>query len=220
MRPQRARQDGIFASPAPAIKSTRSRLIPPPLSALPWVTNGSLTYELFKIEYSLVAGIQEVISPMRAASRAEVGGMDPSAMQRVYPLSQITQGTPRAFCSLSQTQVRFSHMGSTTEYVRLDYGYRDDPDDLTDSSGSTPLIPRQFRQVLAEGALALLTINKNDSRAKAHADLTRNIILAMVRNNRHHRQSRASPPPGSIITRPNQVGRDQVLRTESGAILG
>lgn len=183
-------------------------------------TNANASYELFKIEYSLIAGIQSVVSPMRGHDRIEVGGMDPAALQRNYPLSQITQGTPRAFASLSNSTVRFSHMGSSSNLIRLDYGYRDDPTDLADSASSTPLIPRQFRHVLAEGALALLAINKNDSRAKAYADLTRNLMLAMVRDNRHHRQSRASPPPGSIITRPNQMNRDAVLRSESGAIIG
>jgi hypothetical protein len=182
-------------------------------------TNGNITYELFKLEYTLIAGIQRVESPMHAAGRKEIGGMDPAAMQRSWPVELVQQGVPKAFASISETAIRFSHMGTTLP-VRVDYSYKAQPADLTDSPSSTPVIPKQFRPVLAEGALAILLINKNDSRAKVHADMTRSILVTMIRDNRNHRQSRAAPPPGSIITRPNQMNTDGVLRTETGRIIG
>jgi hypothetical protein len=127
----------------------------------------------------------------------------------------------RAPCALIGSQtLRFSHQGPITDLTRVDYSYRQAATLLTNASSSVPIIPAHHRHILAEAALALLLINKEDTRAPAAAESAAALFKAMAVESRHNSQHRSSPPPGSIITRPNQRARDDVLRSESGNILG
>lgn len=182
-------------------------------------TAGTASYELFKIDYALAADVGYIKSPMRSSEEDTITGIDETRLARDFPLSRIEGGTPQAFAQIGASTVRFSHMGSRTTLIRLDYSYRANPTDLTDSGSSTPLLPIAYRHILGDGALSLLLVNKNDIRAKAAADLARAGIMAMMAENKSRRQKTGFPEPGRIITRPNRF-RPKTIRTESGMIIG
>jgi hypothetical protein len=122
----------------------------------------------------------------------------------------------------SQT-VRFSHGGRTDgQSMRIDYRYRPIVDDLTDSTSSTPLVPAEWRHLLSDMALTYLLLDKNDDRSNAVALSARTGLAAMLKENRRRLTKMGGGATGHIY--PRQSGKysdtDQVLRTESGLIIG
>lgn len=150
----------------------------------PTVTHAQ--YRLGKVRYTLDAAVQALIAPMTSyRSPPQVMGMSPEAMDARWPPGELLDGAPQAFALEDERTVRFSHAGRTDgTSMRVDYIYRPVVSALTDDTSSIPLVPAQFRHVLADGALSYLREVKNDSTAPSAAAATRQVLAAMIKENR------------------------------------
>ncbi len=135
----------------------------------------------------------------------QVGAMDPVAFDRAYPLIDVNQGTPTAFCLVQQTRtgrwkVRFNKYLSTTQNMRVEFDYIQDPRDLFNNAASIPLIPKSYRKVLEFGASYYLCLDKNDSRANSYLGIAQQALNAMKKANRRELE-RTGKDFGAVVAR-------------------
>lgn len=182
-------------------------------------TDSAASFELMKVNYSLSSSVASLISPMIGFDgRRQIHGMSPERMDFLYPLVRLKPGAPRAFALEDESTVRFSHGGHDDgTSMRVEYRYRPVVSELTDSTSSIPLVPIQFRHILADMALVYVLMDKNDDRADAIALQARAGLTAMVRENRR-RLAKMDGMAGHIFPRMGQVHESRVL-TESGLVV-
>ena len=181
------------------------------------------SFQLMKLEYALAADVLRVIGPMRvqADGHTEIDGVDLTSLERDWPLTSVTGGTPEVFAMVTEQSVRFSHAGGniSTMLKRVEYDYLRIPDDLVDDS-TEPLVPLQHRQVLADIALFLLLSAKSDQRAEAVGPQAQAGLRAMAADNRA-RFGQFSRRVGAITPRMRKTAAHRrILRTTSGLIIG
>lgn len=141
-------------------------------------------FSLGKIRYTLDSAVQSLMAPM-TSSAGLVQGMTPETFDAAFPADELLVGIPHAFALEDERTVRFSHAGRDDGFeLRLDYIYRPVVTDLTDDPSSIPLIPAQFRHVLADGALAYLRDVKGDSAAASASAAARQVLVGMMKENR------------------------------------
>lgn len=189
-------------------------------------TGTLLTYKLFKTEYDLASDVVRVISPMRIHQGRvnEVDGVELSSLERDYPLTLIESGPPSQFAFVTESKIRFNRYGpapdSSPNLIRLEYDYVYRPADLTGGASEEPIVPRQYRRLLADIALTFLFVDKNDDRAVMVSGLAKKGMQAMVKEQRS-RMINYSRSLGAITPRPAQSSRFmRPLRTENGTIIG
>lgn len=183
------------------------------------------TYKLMKVEYELSASVEALVGPMFGfRSNPRIIGLSPERMDELYPIPELATGTPVAF-SLEDTQtVRFSHGGRTDgKSMRLEYRYRKALDALTDSDSSVPIVPLEWRHLLADMALTYVLLDKNDDRSNAIALAARTGLAGMLKENRRRLSKMDITSIGHIYPRgdvPSARKGTNPLRTESGLIIG
>jgi hypothetical protein len=187
-------------------------------------SGAGFTFRVMQLEYPLAADVLRVIAPMRvqAESRREIEGCDLNALDRDFPLTNIDSGTPDRFALVTEGKVRFNRYGGqdSTTFIRVEYEYLQKPSDLTNSASEEPLVPLEFRQVLADYAVFMLYQSKSDQRAETAAAQAKGGLLAMASYNRN-RVAKMGRSTGLLITRPDRKGsRFVVPRTTSGFIIG
>ena len=174
----------------------------------PWTgdTAVGVEYRLLKTVYTLSTAVQVLISPMIGHRQTErINGLSPERMDELWPLAKLKPGFPQAFALENENQVRFSHGGSDEgRFIRVEYRYRPMIQDLTDSPSSVPLVPSQWRHLLADFALTYLLIDKNDDRSNAVALAGRTGLGAMLKENRR-RLAKMDSLAGKIVTRPDKL---------------
>lgn len=189
-------------------------------------SSGTKSYRLFKAEYDIAADSIRVIAPMRVYqnSASEIDGVELSSLERDCPLSHIESGTPSQFAFITESKVRFNRFGplanTSPNLIRVEYDYVYRPDDLTGGTTEEPIVPRQYRKLLADIALTFLFVDKNDDRAVLIASLAKKGLQAMVREQRS-RMINYSRSLGTITPRLNKSSKYvRPLRTENGTIIG
>lgn len=183
----------------------------------------SATYYAYKLEYDLASDVLYLISPMRVFrdNRVKIYGISEREMDDKYPLSSLSVGVPQNFAHIDQDTVRFSHYGSNTseDFTRVEYDYIYEPSDLADDSNE-PLVPRQYRRVLADWGLFFLLTQKEDNRAEGIGLMARQGLRAMASENRRRKFWQAQRF-GRIVTRQSDLTWVQgPLRTDTGLIIG
>ena len=186
----------------------------------PTVTDGT-PYKAMILEYTLAADVLQLIAPMRIYGAAHsIQGLSVRDLDERYPLDHISAGQPRYFAQISDTQVRFSHYGgddSTTLY-RVDYDYHKKPGDLANDSAE-PLIPLQYRYVLADMIAMRIALDKDENDDAAFfGQSVRGTISAMIAE--HSTRLGRLGEVGRIHPRANRRADSFPLRTESGSIIG
>ena len=179
-------------------------------------------YRLMKVTYALDAAVDAVTGPMVGyRDNPKINGVSPERMDELWPLPNLMPGIPMGFSLEDPQTVRFSHGGRTDGYsMRVEYPYRPLVTDLEDSDTSIPLVPAQWRHILADMALAYVYLDKNDDRSNAVALAARTGLAGMLKENRR-RLSKINKNTGHIYPRSNNLGQSPVpLRTESGLIIG
>jgi hypothetical protein len=146
------------------------------------------------------------------------------SLERDAPLQLIQSGPPQRFAFVTETKVRFDTFGplSTTSpnLIRLEYDYIYRPADLTNAANEEPIVPRQYRKLLADIALTFLFVDKNDDRASSVSGLAKKGVQSME-NEQRSRMINYSRSNGLISPRLNQESRlRRPLRTDSGFIIG
>ena len=186
-------------------------------------TDSTASYKVFQLDYDLASDMLYLTAPMYGFqnSRGEIEMVDLSALATRHPLNQVGSGVPQEFAMIGERKVRFSHHGGLTsvDLIKINYEYVREPSDLADDS-SEPVVPRQYRAILADWTLAFLLEHKEDTRAANAITAAGRGLTAMAKENRR-RMMLGTSVFGKIIPRQNQVGRlSGILRTESGHIIG
>ena len=213
--------DAIVFDPAPAISLVDRRLKASDQPDIPLIAthialdanaqldqiwtgeSGTFDFKAMKTDYALDVAVQALMSPIVIFRHPQkIVGMAPERMDIEFPLSELDVGAPHAFALLNESNVRFSHGGSDQGFpFRLEYRYRKHVADLTDSTMSIPLVPPQYRHLLADMALTYVLIDKNDDRSNAVALGARTGIAAMIKDNRR-RGVKVDSNMGHLFTRP------------------
>lgn len=191
-------------------------------------TIAAATFLCVKLEYTLSStnGILRLVSPfvvyrpqgMDGDSESKIYMSDESAMRRDYPMSRIQQCTPTLFCKTNETTagvvtVRFN---SYVEYpTRVEVRRIDVPDELTDSTGSFPLVPVDHRDILIYTASYLLCIDKNDDRQKTYLDLAVKQFLSLQKGEEKEK-TQASKNRGRLVPRQDNIWRGKRYITQEG----
>ncbi len=187
-------------------------------------TDTAANYKLFNLEYDLASDLIRVVSPMSVfQTRSEIEGMDIDSLENLYPLRNILPGVPEAFGMVTETKVRFSHYGDSDQagnFIHVEYDYDFLPTDLTDSASETPVVPKQYRRVLADIGLYFLSLDMSDSRAGTFLANAVRGVRAMATENRY-RLAVMGRDIGKIIPRQDELAMSrEPLRTSSGLIIG
>lgn len=154
-------------------------------------SSGNISVTLYKLDYDLISGVLRLIAPfkvyrnqsMEGDEEGKIYGLDLSELERQYPLHLLTSRVPTYFAEKYRTTggtltVRFNSVVSSD--TKVEYDYIPVPDDLTNSAGSIPLLPREFRVALDYGASYYLMTDKNDERAKNYFALAQAKMKALV----------------------------------------
>lgn len=194
-------------------------------------TATAASFNLFQLEYDLPTDCTVVISPMRVYQQHEqaVNGMEVDQLDRKWPLNRVQQGVPRDFAVVRSVSgvktVRFSHYGADgsatyVDAVRLDFDYLTTAADLTDDAANFPLLPREYRHILAVMGAYYLAMTKDDTRAAQYAQEASNGINRMIKENLRRWQA-MTRNEGKIMPRGGGLPQNFApLRTESGHIIG
>jgi hypothetical protein len=186
-------------------------------------TNTTASFRVFQVDYDLASDVLYVAQAMTAfqSNRVEIKGIDLTILKKKWPINEIGPGVPRNFAMIGDQKVRFSHSGGidSTDLIKVDYEYAKIPTDLADDS-SSPLVPRKYRYILADWALAILLSVKDDSKAGDMAKLAQSGIRSMARENRMRMNRMSGNNMGKIRPRQNQLTLGlRPLRTESGLLI-
>lgn len=155
------------------------------------------------VDYTLTAqsselgGIQRLAGPFEVYrtqsydndNEYRIYGVDFREFTRTNPISIIQLGVPTRFAITSQNDgvigVRFNKYIDVQ--TRAEIQYIPVPADLTSNPDQTPIIPREFRDVLVYGPSYWLSLDKNDDRAPMYLQQTQGIIKAMIMDSRKKR---------------------------------
>lgn len=189
----------------------------------PWTgdTGAGLQFKLMKVFYDLEADTSSILSPMQGfRSNPSIKGMSPERLDELYPISELSPGAPQAFSLETLTTIRMSHGGLTEgKSCKINYIYRPTVPLLTNEASSIPLMPLEYRPILADMALTYLWLDKNDDRSNATALSARTALAAMLKENRRKLKKMGGESVGHIYPRQTQRG-GRLLRTETGLIIG
>jgi hypothetical protein len=180
-------------------------------------TSATATYTLWKVDYDLAADFARLMTPFRRhqSTADEVFGLDIREFQSQNPISLMGNGAPDRFCFVDHNTVRFNARGDADgDYIRLDYFYVKTVTDLTDSASEEPLVPSQYRHVLADLGLYFLMLDKESGKAEAILAQAKSGLISM-----HNEQDSRMPRmgfPGRIYPRGKQARYGKQLQTSSG----
>jgi hypothetical protein len=193
------------------------------------LTAGIKTYQLFKLEYNLPADVYRITDSMQVQNGyGAIVGVELSTMNRDYPLSQARMGIPDQFANVTETKIRFNRCGIDTNgsLVRVEYDYLFRPTPLINAVDEEPVVPRQYRQILADIAYFYILQSKSNGSQEQSSQLSQ--AGAMIKrgmramcNEQHHRMVVHGNLMGTIQPRLSSSLRNRwPLRTESGHIIG
>ncbi len=167
---------------------------------------GALTYSSTYI----LGGIARLIEPMKRLKGwgQQIFGIDSESFARDYTFLDIDEGDPTHFTVIRENpdgslRVRFNRY--PTDKTRVEIEHVPVPRDLKDSTGSIPLVPRKFIDVLEDAGTFYIMLLKNDDRSSVYAQLAQGKLIAMISQ---HRGSllRGAKNFGEIIPRRDQLG--------------
>lgn len=183
--------------------------------------SGTDTWKAWKTDYALATDLLTLTMPFRIYREGivKIKEVTEPEFQDRFPFFQLDWGYPTAFCFIGTQTVRFNKGGgqNTTDYIRVDYTYLPVPADLTDSASEEPLVPLQYRHILADWGTAMVLADKDDDRAAFYVQAAQAGAKAMSREHRR-RILYGSSDFAKIKPRSNPVLRKDV-RTETGLLL-
>ena len=183
--------------------------------------NLTATYTVFILEYNLASDVMRLTAPMRCYTPSGRSGMDRTRIQQVpvddvdiYSAAFGQTGPPLMYAEVGQStagtrRIRFDRYLAPlgTHFVRVEYDYLFRPAALTSpGTAEEPIVPREWRHVLADYLLAYLFGLKNDDRAESAAAMARMGLVGMATENRY-RKTTASYDLFRIRPRQNGLRR-------------
>lgn len=184
-------------------------------------SNAAAAYSAMKTSYTLATNVDSLMSPMNTFRGGQIMGLTPERMDTLFPQNSVSAGMPQVFCLENENTIRFDRAGRNDgQGMRVEYRYRPAVIDLINSPTDFPLVPLQFRHVLADMTLVYLYLDKNDDRATAVGASARSTLGAMAKENTR-RLTKMDMNVGHILPRQSNLRRfNNALRTESGLIIG
>jgi hypothetical protein len=186
-------------------------------------TDTAASYRVMQLDYALASDVMGLSSQMTSYQdgRMKIKGVNLDIMDERWPKNELGSGVPHNFAMITDQSVRFSHYGGTssTDLIKVDYEYLKLPSDLADDTNN-PIVPREYRYILADWALSFLFAAKDDIKAGDAAALAQRGLRAMAKQNRRRMVKRSGGAYAKIQPRLGQVQRMmRPLRTESGLII-
>ena len=196
--------------------------------------DSTAAYALYQYEYTLASDVLRPISPMYVDRQNtnndpyKIYLIDHDVMERDWPRALVPSGIPEYFSIINQGTtgtslwtVRFNRRGNDTagDLVRIEYDYLQRPGVLAFGASEELLIPWEYRHIVAEAALYLLFLQKNDSRADSAGLAARAGLEAMAKDQRQVTLW-AGPETGQIIPRQSYRRWGRIWRYSDGAIVG
>ena len=185
-------------------------------------TDAVAAYTLLKQDYTLANDVLRLTGPMRCTVSNEnddpykIYSMARDEIELEYPPLEMLTGVPEVFAVIAQATnvsgsstawtVRFNRGGRTTGQTRVEYEYLRLPPFLVGGGTEEPLIPLPYRHVLADAALYLLFVQKNDARADTVGLSAKAGLQAMAREHRT-RLARGSELMGQLRPRSTETRR-------------
>ena len=186
-------------------------------------TDGTAAFRAMHLDYDLASDLLYLRAPMFAFqdSRRDIDLIDLETLRRRWPLNEASSGVPHDMAMIAQKKERFSHYGGTssTDLIKLDYEYTKEPSDLADDS-SEPLVPRQYRKLLADWALAFVLEDKSDDKADKAILLAQQGLRAMAKEHRRILMFGGREFARIYPRQQDRIHNIAPLRTESGTIIG
>ena len=188
-------------------------------------TTGS-NFQAMELDYDLPSSnLVRLIEPARMYKDklhgddhdGQIPGIDPKRFENDFPLKHIMRGTPSRFTKINEVDgqytVRFNMFVDTE--TRVEFEVIPIPTTLTSSPDTTPLVPLQYRRVLAYAATYFIMVDKSDSRADRYFRHTQAMLQAMVQANRRELEQ-VGKNFGRLIPRLDRGGLDiRRVRTAS-----
>ena len=199
-------------------------------------TASAASYTLFRTDYNLATDVLRIVAPMRVYRNAGWAGRDDykiymcdlDALEEAYPLGLIDQGVPDYFAMIGENtqgtkRIRFNRCGggsgSSSTVYRVEYEYLIVPTALTSPGTSeVPLVPYEWRHLLADYLVAYIFGVKNDERAGPAVQAAQNGLRGMSLEHRY-KITTATRNLFKLLPRTG-VGRQVApKRTEQGHII-
>ena len=171
------------------------------------------SYNLMDFEYTLATGIIKVLSPMRIYGREDndVKMISVGEIEAKYPMDTVTAGTPESFAMVTETTARFNRFAS--DLTRVDYDCFVQPADLTDSGSEEPVVPLQYRHILADMTAFFILLDKDDTKAESVAAIAKAGIRAMAVENRSRMKKSGQPGTGNLTYTADLI-KDALIRAD------
>ena len=169
---------------------------------------GAATYVSENPQGSIVK-LVEPFELHTAQSRShKVYGLDKLRFNKDYPISLIEEGNPTRFCVIEERpdgymKVRFNKYVKTE--ARTEVNFIPTPLDLYDTAMSGPILPKEYGRILTYGGASYLLAEKNDDRASTYFTLAKELLEAMIRNNRKTGE-RIGQHYGEVVAREDLLG--------------
>lgn len=144
----------------------------------------------------------------------QIYGLDANSFNRDYPLSVLVGGVPTRFMTFINDAGNLAvRMNETVgQKMRAELDYIPEPDEITDSDSSIPLIPRPYRSVLEYGATTMLMADKADARMAQYSAMTTAKMKALVESVKREQSHINSKSKGALQVRQEQMRVRQRLR--------
>jgi len=157
-------------------------------------TSVDLAYDAIQLIYELDAEILRLVEPFRIydtqsdthffeddATEGKIYSIDVNRFRTEYPLKSLKDGIPSRFTIIHEadTELVIQFNGHPTKQVKVDFDWIKKPEPLLDTDSSIPLIPWEFREVLAFGSAYYLLKDKSDDKAETFLQLAQAALFQM-----------------------------------------
>jgi hypothetical protein len=189
-------------------------------------TETAADFKLFDIKFDV--GSSDILLPVgpfkiysASRSRSHIPIVDKEEMLGNYPLYDIYKAFPREAALIYETggtlTFQLSHYPEDVERLELDYvGI---PSTLETSTPTNPVLPAQYRRVLAHLATHYIMIRNDDDRANKHLQMARDIFDELVDHN-SNLLSKGDTAFGRVIPESGQDEYPKVIKVERPYDLG
>lgn len=180
-------------------------------------TNSNANGNFYTLEYSLGTDVLRLIARGQMdqvqyqTMDGTVLGTDLNEMLRIYPMVRLQTAFPNRYALVNwNTDTGEMHIRINTtpnKRARLKIPYVPTQPALTDDATSIPVVPLQFRIILAYAVAFYLCQDKNDTRAQSYYTLTQTGLQSIISADK--RQSTdINPDRARVIPRMGMMGRN------------
>lgn len=145
----------------------------------------SASYLLFKTDYDLPSDFKKFVGPLWADNlivpNGGLKGIELEEFNLRNRLNSITLEVPTEFAFLHNEKIRFNCAGSLSgERRRIKFRYVFSPPLLQNTTGEEPVIPVEYRSILAHGTTYFILLSKNDDRSLVYYKMAQTKLMNMI----------------------------------------